>query len=267
MKIIGREEELKLLEILIEDHFNVLVEGAVGVGKTTLILESLKNNSKKYLRIDGDARFTEEKLVGWFEPSKILKHGFSKESFVAGPLVECMQKGYILFINELNRLPEGVQNLLLPAMDEGEVVLNHLGKIKAKTGFCIVATQNPSEYIATSDISEALRDRFESITLKILSKEQKLTMIKNVLGQTDEKTAKLIYDFIDYLDQHPKVLNKNSLRILIGLAKVHTRLKSKYKDEEKLISTSLTVALKNRLNFVNDYKFEEFISDFLKKKK
>ena len=40
-----------------------------------------------------------------------------------------------------------------------------VGNLEAAEGFQVVATQNPKEFVGTSLISEALRDRFELLTL------------------------------------------------------------------------------------------------------
>ena len=76
-----------------------------------------------------------------------------------------MRQGALLFINELNRMPEGVQNVLLPALDEGIVYVPHLGVVRAAPGFVVIATQNPAEFVATGHLSEALLDRFELVRL------------------------------------------------------------------------------------------------------
>ena len=118
---------------------------------------------RRTIRVDGDDRFSESRLAGWFDPPLVLRLGYGKDAFVAGPLVRAMREGSVLFLNELNRLPEAAQNLLLPALDEGLVEVPHLGEVRAAEGFQVVATQNPAEYVATGHLSEALRDRFEHL--------------------------------------------------------------------------------------------------------
>jgi RND family efflux transporter MFP subunit len=75
------------------------------------------------------------------------------------PLVRAMESGGVLFVNELNRMPEGVQNVMLPAMDEGRIEVPMLGTVQARDGFVVVATQNPAEFVATSHLAEALLAR------------------------------------------------------------------------------------------------------------
>ncbi|MFN8630423.1 MAG: AAA family ATPase [Chloroflexota bacterium] len=44
----------------------------------------------------------------------VLRAGYGPQTFTPGPLVEAMRAGSVLFVNELNRMPEAVQNVLLP---------------------------------------------------------------------------------------------------------------------------------------------------------
>ena len=53
---------------------------------------------------------------------RLRKAGYGEQSFFPGPLVRAMKEGSILFINELNRMPESVQNVLLPALDEEQAL-------------------------------------------------------------------------------------------------------------------------------------------------
>ncbi len=163
--IVGREGELALALAVLAAGRHLLLEGPVGVGKTTLALAVCAHLEKPTVRVDGDDRYSESKLTGWFDPPLVLAQGFSEASFFAGPLVGAMRSGAVLFINELNRMPESVQNVLLPALDEGLVSVPHIGTVTAAPGFQVVATQNPVEYVATGHLSEALRDRFEHLVL------------------------------------------------------------------------------------------------------
>src|SRR3954470_3830201 len=111
--LVGRDVELGQIRACLKARRNVLLEGPVGVGKTHLALAATRELGAPVYRIDGDNRYSEQKLSGWFDPPTVIRAGFSPEAFVPGALVEAMRSGGILFINELNRLPEGVQNVLL----------------------------------------------------------------------------------------------------------------------------------------------------------
>jgi MoxR-like ATPase len=129
-------------------------------------------------RVDGDGRYSEHKLTGWFDPPTVIRSGYSAASFIAGPLVEAMRSGGVLVMNELNRLPEGVQNVLLPAMDERMISLPRLGHVRAEPEFRVIATENPAEFVATSHLSEAILDRFELVVLDYQSEEEEVAIVR-----------------------------------------------------------------------------------------
>lgn len=220
-KIIGREKELQQLKKVIALHRNILIEGAVGVGKTFLVQQILTEIQRKFERVDGDTRYTEQKLTGWFDPPIVLKKGYSKESFIEGPLVSAMKGGKILFINELNRMPEAVQNILLPAMDERRIVMPKLGELEAKSGFCVIATQNPREFTATHALSEALLDRFEMICLKYQTKEEELVILKQeVSSKIKNDLLERMVDLIRATRSHVGIKRGASIRAAISMAKL-----------------------------------------------
>jgi MoxR-like ATPase len=176
--LVGRDAEVASLVHCVQTGKHVLLEGPVGVGKTFLVSAVAKLLGREVVRVDGDSRYTEHKLTGWFDPPTVLKQGYGKESYFDGPLAKAMKAGAVLFINELNRMPEGVQNVLLPALDEGRLEIPRIGTITAKEGFAVIATQNPREFVATSHLSEALLDRFELITLSYQSEEEEREILQ-----------------------------------------------------------------------------------------
>lgn len=175
--IVGRAEEAEAIHACLAAGRHVLLEGPVGVGKTALARGVCAALGRPFVRVDGDGRYTEAKLVGQFDPPLVLQGGYRPEHFLAGPLVVALRTGAVLFVNELNRLPEGVQNVLLPAMDEGFVQVPMLGEVRAAPGFAVVATQNPVEFVATAALSEALLDRFELVRLDHQSEAEERAIV------------------------------------------------------------------------------------------
>ncbi|RLG39763.1 MAG: hypothetical protein DRN78_06275, partial [Thermoproteota archaeon] len=176
--IVGRREELLKMLVAVKTGKHVLLEGPVGVGKTLLARSVAKYLSRDFIRVDGDERLTENKLIGYWDPPMVLKKGYVDEAFIPGPLTRAAVSGSVLFINELNRLPESAQNALLPVMDEGIIHIPHLGTIKAKEGFIIIATQNPEENVGVLKLSEALKDRFVLVKLGYQSREEEIEVVK-----------------------------------------------------------------------------------------
>ena len=65
-KIVGRKDEITLSLLAAKAGKHILLEGAVGVGKTTIALAVASHLERSFIRIDGDERYTEQKLSGWF---------------------------------------------------------------------------------------------------------------------------------------------------------------------------------------------------------
>lgn len=218
-KIVGRKKEWEALKKAISLNRNILIEGPVGVGKTFLVREVLKVMGRDFERVDGDTRYTESKLTGWFDPPLVLKKGYVADCFIDGPLVSAMREGKVLFINELNRMPEAVQNILLPAMDERHITIPKLGKVDAKPGFLVVATQNPREFTATNAVSEALLDRFEMLTLSYQSREEELEIAstQNERKISADKLERIV-DIVRATRNHPAVKRGASIRAALAIA-------------------------------------------------
>ncbi len=183
--IVGRADELAMALAVLGSGRHLLLEGPVGVGKTTVALAVCGHIGRSVVRVDGDDRYSESKLTGWFDPPLVLAKGYGEDTFFAGPLVQAMRQGCVLFVNELNRMPEAVQNVLLPALDEGLLIVPRIGEVRAAQGFQVVATQNPVEYIATGHLSEALRDRFEHVGLDYQSAAEETEIVRRETGCDD----------------------------------------------------------------------------------
>jgi MoxR-like ATPase len=222
--IVGREDELATALAVLEAGRHLLLEGPVGVGKTTVALAVCAHLGRQVVRVDGDDRYTESKLTGWFDPPLVLREGYRETSFFAGPLVQAMRAGGVLFINELNRMPESVQNVLLPALDERLLQVPHIGEVRAADGFQVVATQNPVEYVATGHLSEALRDRFEHLALTYQSAAEEMEIVAAETGSDDAGLVRTAVRLTRATRLHPRFRKGASVRGAIALVAVAERL-------------------------------------------
>lgn len=226
--IVGRGEELALCLACLHARRNLMLEGPVGVGKSVLAEALAGYLARRLFRIDGDERYTEQKMTGWFDPALVLKGGYLKEYFIHGPLLDAMADGGILFVNEINRMPESVQNVLLPAMEERRLVIPQYGEAAADQRFQIVATQNPVEFVATSHLSEALVDRFEFVRLDYQSFDEECEIVRKRIRISDvpdlEQLIGHAVSLIRSTRSHPKVRRGASIRAAIGIVEIASRL-------------------------------------------
>lgn len=256
LDVIGRDEEILRIRACLKAKRNVLLEGPVGVGKTHLALAVTHELNLPVFRVDGDSRYSEQKLSGWFDPPTVMKKGFGLDSFIPGPLVEAMRQGGVLFINELNRLPEGVQNILLPAMDERLLLIPRLGEIRAQDSFRVIATQNPKEFVATTHLSEAILDRFELVALDYPSEEEENRIVsQRIHSKSGAKTvtsdemrlSQAAVSVVRMTRVHPKVRRGASIRAAISVAEIaQVFLRDGMPFEEALIAAIL-MALPTRI--------------------
>ena len=250
--LVGRSEELEKIRACVLSRRNLLLEGPVGVGKTHLALSVTRELGRPVFRIDGDGRYSEQKLSGWFDPPLVLKHGYSSKSFIPGPLVEAMRTGGVLFINELNRLPEGVQNILLPAIDERMVIVPRLGEVRAADGFSVIATQNPKEFVATSHLSEAILDRFELVVLEYQSESEEVQIVSR--GSSHEKLVLAAVRLARLTRGYPRVRRGASVRAAQAIAELGEALlasSSKRSFSEAFLWAAL-LALPTRIEIERD---------------
>ncbi len=222
--IVGRKEELLRMLIAVRSGRHILLEGPVGVGKTLLARSLAEYLSRDFVRVDGDERLNESKLIGYWDPPVVLKRGYVNDAFIPGPLTRAATKGAVLFINELNRLPESAQNALLPVMDEGIIHIPHLGTIRAREGFLIIATQNPEEDIGVLRLSEALKDRFVLVKLGYPGREEEISIVRRHIPDVDLKTAEISVDIVRRTREHPSISRGGSVRSSIDLAKIASML-------------------------------------------
>ncbi|MDO4838264.1 MAG: MoxR family ATPase [Clostridia bacterium] len=148
--IVGKEEaiEYALIALLCKGH--VLIEDVPGVGKTTLASALAKSLDCSFKRI----QFTPDLM-----PSDVT--GFTLVNFKTGEMEfkPGSVMSQIVLADEINRTSPKTQSALLEVMEEHQVTVDGVTHPLPKP-FCVLATQNPGEFVGTYPLPEAQMDRF-----------------------------------------------------------------------------------------------------------
>ncbi|MBL4769997.1 MAG: AAA family ATPase, partial [Planctomycetes bacterium] len=152
-QLIGQPQTTRqILECLIAGG-HALIEGAPGLGKTTLVRTLASCLDLDFQRI----QFTPDLMPADIIGARILnfdERGAQGLTFEPGPI-----HTQVLLADEINRATPRTQSALLEAMEEHQVTV--FGETrKLDTPFMVVATQNPIEMEGTFPLPEAQLDRF-----------------------------------------------------------------------------------------------------------
>src|SRR5204863_1559768 len=112
----------------------------------------------------------------------LLAHGPSREALVPGPVMRGMERGAIVRIEELTRIPADVQDALITVLSEKTLPIPELDdEVQARPGFNVIATANDRDK-GINDLSSALKRRFNTVVLPLPdSLEQEVEIVRNRL--------------------------------------------------------------------------------------
>ena len=151
--VIGQQRAIRLLTTAVFARGHVLLEGDVGVGKTTLLRAVARATGGAYERIEGTIDLLPSDLVYYthigddgkpkVDPGPLLRHGEALATF---------------FFNEINRARAQVHSLLLRTMAERSVTA--FNRVYRFPHLQVFADRNRIEREETFELPSAARDRF-----------------------------------------------------------------------------------------------------------
>lgn len=151
--VIGQRQTVRLISIALFARGHVLLEGGVGVGKTTVLRAFARAVGGAFERVEGTIDLM---------PGDLVYHTYvdaqGKPRIDPGPLLRHGEQLTTFFFNEINRARPQVQSLLLRAMAERSVAA--FDREYRFAHMTVFADRNKVEKEETFELASAARDRF-----------------------------------------------------------------------------------------------------------
>jgi MoxR-like ATPase len=127
---------------------------AAVMGDSTLLIQGTAGTDENAIR------------YGW-NYARLLTEGPSPAALVVSPMMNAMQEGKVVRIEELTRIPSEVQDTLITILSEKTLPVPELNtEVQARKGFNVIATANNRDK-GVNELSSALMRRFNTVVLPL----------------------------------------------------------------------------------------------------
>ncbi|MEN6321432.1 MAG: MoxR family ATPase [Syntrophaceae bacterium] len=253
-QVVGRRTEILMIMSALQAGKHVFLEGPPGTSKSTILRAISEYTGTQFCLVTGNNDLTTSKLIGYFDPAETLSHGYKPEYFFSGPLLESMQEGQYLYIEEFNRLPDETTNVFVTVMSEKRLNVPRLGLIEAHPDFRIIAALNPLDDIGISRISRALKDRFCSIRMDYQPRNEEIEIVKKRSHVDMDGIIELAVDMARETRTHADIKLGSSVRGSIDMIDIFYETKNAVTpetvgtmDNENLLLNSAIMSFRSKI--------------------
>lgn len=167
-KYLGSRRLMEIAVASLATDRALLLLGVPGTAKTWVgehLAAAVSGDST--LVVQGTAGTPEEQLRYGWNYARLLAEGPSAAALVPSPVMTAMQRGSLVRIEELTRIPADVQDALISILSEKTLPVPELHtEVQARRGFNVIATANDRDK-GVNDLSSALRRRFNTVVLPL----------------------------------------------------------------------------------------------------
>ena len=207
---------------------------------------------KRFVRVQGSPELTAEDLVGDIDPVLAFRYGlFDTRAFKPGKIIRANRK--ILFIDEINRMPERLQNTLLQMLQEQTISVGGID-VEFNIDTVFITTMNPEEHAGVYRISEALKDRLEKVHIKYPSPEEELKILElygtHLGAEVSKDVEKKIVEIVQKTRDDKNVEEPASVRATLAMYEItqsYTLLKGNTTATMEDLKEAAFVALEGRV--------------------
>ena len=219
----------------IESGYSIHLQGAAGVGKTTLGLHLANMRDRPIVILFGDdelktsdtlgnqSGYTRKKVVDNFIHNVVKIEDKLQQNWIDSRLTLACKEGFTLVYDEFNRSRPEVNNVLLSVLEEKMLILppnqNRAEYVKVHPQFRVIFTSNPEEYHGVHATQDALLDRVITINMPEPDRSTQEEIVIHKTG-VDRQMAKVIVDLVRTFRDRSGEEKSGGLRSCLIIAKI-----------------------------------------------
>lgn len=191
-KYIGNQRLMETAVATLTTDRALLLYGIPGTAKSWVsehLAAAITGDST--MLIQGTAGTSEESIRYGWNYARLLAEGPSEAAMVSTPVMNAMQKGKIVRIEELTRISADVQDTLITILSEKTMPVPELNmEVQAVRGFNVIATANNRDK-GVNELSSALKRRFNTVILPVPATSEEEVKIVQTRVESNLKSLEL----------------------------------------------------------------------------